>query len=152
MELLVVIALMALLMISAFGAWSWLNSGDIKKSSRNIDSLMSYTRTNSMAMNSEWVLKIEKEGKHYYGRVYKDGTLKKEAELGSRLTIYRVSESGTETEIKTNSDTWAEIKYKMSTGGAVLKEDDIAYKIVGPDETVRITVVKLTGIQYVEYE
>lgn len=148
-ELLIVLAIMGLLAGTTINVWYYFRQADVKQASKLIDTMLEYTRTNTMSINASWEMKIEKDitDDTYYVTVYRNGDLWRKNELGKRITVYTVKGSS-ETEITTSTPT--SITFKMDTGGIKECGGVEAYRIKSGDKVVDVKLVSLTGAHYVE--
>ena len=149
LELLIVLAIMGLLITTTINAWYYFRQADVKQASKLINTMLEYTRTNTMSVNASWEMKIEKDvtDDTYYVTVYRDGELWRKNELGKRITVYMVKGS-TETEITTSLS--ASITFKMDTGGIKDCDGVEAYRIKSGDKMADVKLVTLTGAHYVQ--
>lgn len=150
-EVLVVLAIMGLLVGASINVWYYFKQADVKQASKMVNTMLEYTRTNTMSVNASWEMKIEKDISDgiYYVTVYRDGELWRKHDLGKRITVYTVKGSA-ETEITSSSP--ASITFKMDTGGVKECGDVEAYRIKCEDKVVDVKIVQLTGAHYVEYQ
>ncbi len=150
-ELLIVLAIMGLLVGTTVNVWYYFRQADVKQASKLINTMLEYTRTNTMSINANWEMKIEKDitDDTYYVTVYRNGNLWRKNELGKRISIYTVKGSA-ETEI--TSSVSASITFKMDTGGIKECGGAEAYRIKSGDKVVDVKLVPLTGAHYVEYQ
>lgn len=150
-ELLIVLAIMGLLVGTTVNVWYYFRQADVKQASKLINTMLEYTRTNTMSINANWEMKIEKDitDDTYYVTVYRNGNLWRKNELGKRISIYTVKGSA-ETEI--TSSVSASITFKMDTGGIKECGGAEAYRIKSGDKVVDVKFVPLTGAHYVEYQ
>ncbi len=163
-EVLVVVAIMGLLAAASVNIYYYLKQADVKQASKVVNTMLEYTRTNTMSINASWEMRIEKDANGmYYATVYRNDKLWKKNELGNRVKIYTITNSSAEVEITSGSSPY--IIFKSDTGG--VKEygtasgsDKVAnssdelngYRIKSGDKTVNVEIVPLTGAHYVEYE
>lgn len=110
-ELIVVIAVMAVLIGSAVVGVSLLSSGAAQKASKSIRSVLSEVRTNTLSIAAEWEAHIENDDGTYKLSVYRDGEEYDTTDLGSRIDI---SYGNTETEIADGEE--LVIAFKKSSG------------------------------------
>ncbi len=150
-ELLIVLAIMGLLVGTTVNVWYYFRQADVKQASKLINTMLEYTRTNTMSINANWEMKIEKDitDDTYYVTVYRNGNLWRKNELGKRISIYTVKGSA-ETEI--TSSVSVSITFKMDTGGIKECGGAEAYRIKSGDKVVDVKLVPLTGAHYVEYQ
>lgn len=99
-ELIVVIAIMALLVgVAALGIYTMV-SGDTKRASKTISGEISSLRSNTLAVMGQWQYEIVNDNGSYKLYTYKDGVEKDYNNLGSRIRVsYKASESASEVEI-----------------------------------------------------
>lgn len=100
LELIVVIAIMALLVgVAALGVYTMV-SGDTKRASKTISGEISSLRGNTLAIMGQWQYEIVNDNGTYKIYTYKDGVQRDSTNLGSRIKIsYKASESASEVEI-----------------------------------------------------
>ncbi len=100
-ELIVVIAIMALLVgLAALGIYTMV-SGDTKRASKTISGEISSLRSNTLAIMGNWQYEIVNDNGTYKIYTYKDSVLQDYTNLGSRIHIsYKASESANEVEIE----------------------------------------------------
>lgn len=96
-ELIVVIAIMAVLVgVASIGIYTAV-SGDTKRASKTISGEISSLRNNTMAIMGKWQYEIVNDGGVYKIYTYKDGVQQGYTSLGSRIHIsYKASESASE--------------------------------------------------------
>lgn len=100
-ELIVVVAIMALLVgVAVLGIYTMI-SGDTKRASKTVSGEISSLRSSTLAIMGQWQYEIVNDGGTYKIYTYKDGVQQDYTNLGSRIKIsYKASESASEAEIK----------------------------------------------------
>lgn len=99
-ELIVVIAIMAVLVgVASLGIYTMV-SGDTKRASKTISGEISSLRSSTLAIMGNWQYEIVNDDGTYKIYTYKDGVVQDYTSLGSRIHIsYKASESADEVEI-----------------------------------------------------
>lgn len=99
-ELIVVIAIMAMLVgVASLGIYTMV-SGDTKRASKTISGEISSLRSSTLAIMGNWQYEIVNDNGTYKIYTYKDGVVQNYTNLGSRIHIsYKASESASEVEI-----------------------------------------------------
>lgn len=87
MELIVTIAILAVVLGSVVLGVGILASGDAQKAAKTIRSTLNEVRTDTLSIQAEWQAKISNEGGKYKISVYRDGEETDCVELGSRIDI-----------------------------------------------------------------
>lgn len=100
MELIVVIAIMALLAgLLSYGVYIVM-TGDTKRASKTMSGEISSLRTNTMAVMGQWQYEIVNDGGSIKIRTYKDGVEQDYTNLGARIRLqYKVSQTANETDL-----------------------------------------------------
>lgn len=88
MELIVVIAIMAVLVASTVAGIGLLSSGDAKKASKNIRSVLSEVRTETLSIQADWEAKLYNDDGTYKISIYRDDEEYETADLGYRIEIF----------------------------------------------------------------
>lgn len=101
-ELIVVLAVMAVAITGAVIGISVLGKGDAGKASKNIYSALSSLRTNTLSVNASWELVIEHGSNGYTVKTYKDGECVDTVKTGSRIDITFKDEKSSEISLKDN--------------------------------------------------
>jgi len=162
-EVLVVVAIMGLLAAASVNVYYYLRQADVKQSSKVVNTMLEYTRTNTMSINASWEMRIEKDTNGmYYATVYRNDKQWRKKELGKRIKIYTVTNTSAEIEITSGTSPY--ITFKSDTGGVkeygtasgsekvANNSDELnGYRIKCGDKTVDVEIVPLTGAHYVEY-
>lgn len=134
-EVIVIIAIMAVLTASSMSALTYLLRGDIKKATKTLYSSITSSRTSSMAKAGDWTFVVEHDGTSYVLRTMCDGV-----EYESEVLSYRVSS------ITIDGSPLTSIKFVKNTGavssingGDVLAGySDIVITIGGNQQTLRL--------------
>lgn len=93
MELLVVVAVMAVAMSGVIYGVYLLRSGDAKKAVQTLSGQLSTHRSNTLAKSGEWQFELVNDNGRYVLAAYQNGTQKEQQRLGSRIRIYYTSET-----------------------------------------------------------
>ncbi|MBQ4283279.1 MAG: prepilin-type N-terminal cleavage/methylation domain-containing protein [Lachnospira sp.] len=102
-ELLVAVAVMAVLVGLAAYSVTLMNSGDPKRASKTISGEIASLRGNTLAVAGDWQYEIVNDGGTYKLYTYKNGQTQDYKSLGGRIKIYYKNKAdGTETLIENN--------------------------------------------------
>lgn len=137
-ELVVTIAIMAVVTGAAISIFSWLNSGKLKTSYKGITSAMDEVRTDSMAKEKDIYLRIGKSGDTYYTETVdvSVGTVLSKTDLG-KAEVFATSAG---TDLPLTGGNVIMLKYSKTNGKFV-------NRIIG---TTLSSITNVTGI-YVKY-
>ncbi len=143
-ELLVAIALIALVAtVSLFGI-GLLASGDSKKASRSIQDMLNEVRTSTLSIEADWCMKLRRVDDEYEIAIYQDGDEDDFMELGSRIDITfdgRNIDEGYELTFTYNksSGTVKDIVYAPvgSLSGESVKGDDKNSMVISVDSSTK---------------
>ena len=137
MELIVVVAIMAVLVGTTVIGIGILSSGDAEKASKNIRSVLNEVRTDTLSIQADWSAKIHNDDGTYTIAVYRDGEEYDTIDLGYRIDIFygdgrEAIEDGDELTISYRQSSGAVKKITISKKGAEaqdIAEDTSEFKI-----------------------
>ena len=159
-EIIVVIALMAIVTGASMSIFSWIRTHRVEKLTENISDCINDVRTSQLSKDGSYYLKIIKDGEEYKGRIFKAGTLVKEKVIGS-VGIIEVIEEVSSTKRKVTAQDYIQIEFDKSTGGIyqimiVNSSSGVAKAIKGKisisysDLNRDIEISTITGKHYIE--
>lgn len=156
-EIIVVIALMAIVTGATMSIYSWIKTQRIEKLTENISDCINDLRTACTSKDGEYMLYITKTNGEYIATIYKDGGTKyKETKLGSIGSIEVYDTAGNKYSI--SSSNHLHIRFDKSTGGIKILEiyDSGSKNVKGEivikysDRTRKIVISEITGKHYIE--
>lgn len=113
-ELIVVIAIMAVMVGGAILSVNILASGDAKKASKTVDSMLSETRTSTLSKQGDWNLRISNIDGSMTVEIMNGANVQSTKRLGSRIQLSYEDGSG-KAIVLTKGDAFT-IKYALASG------------------------------------
>ena len=148
-ELLVILAIIAVLVGGSMIAFTVINSGNVKQASRTTGSFLETTRTKSMSVVAdEWYFLLTKDDENSYVQIYKVltndddeqvATKMDEKDLGAKVEAYLISDDD---EIEIDDSDELKIKFSQSSGSVTLV--DINGTAYNPTENM-VTIKFVSG-------
>lgn len=141
-EMIVVVLIIGILSAGAVVGFSFIRSMDASSAAEEVVSLLERTRLNTLSAEEDTVrLEIKKDGKNYYGTIFKDGTEIEKTTLGGNGLTLDVSGFG---EV---GSTPVVFSFYKSNGAYQSTYDKI--EITGAKTSV-VYLVTATGRTYIE--
>ncbi|MBQ3545044.1 MAG: prepilin-type N-terminal cleavage/methylation domain-containing protein [Lachnospiraceae bacterium] len=156
-EIIVTIALMAIVTGATMSIYSWIRTQRIENLTENVSDSLNEVRTSCMSKDGNFFLEIKKDGEKYRAKIYKDLVLYKEYDLGKVGSIKVYDNSGNEFTI--SSAKWVRLRYDKSSGGIeYFRVCDTSGHVDGNCKIVLqydnmqrvIEISKLTGKHFIE--
>jgi len=163
-ELVIVVAIIAISLTFVSGSLSSIFSLDNKKCIRNIDASLSICRVNAISREGNIYMKIVQKTDGIYCEFYENGSLASSEKVGKpKVPLTIVPSSGSDMELTQTNALY--LSFHRDTGGfmtmsgakhledsSVTIENDYCEKISakGSQETISVVLVAPTGKHYVE--
>lgn len=167
-EVIVTIAIMAIVIGASVGIYSWVNSSKIKKAARNLNSSISDLRSTTRSKTGTYKLSVEKDNNDVFKANiekqdasssyfnYSTSTLGKEVKIYCKVSgiTYDIGSNGAtgkyKIEIQFNRASGAFSKIKLIEGSNEQDIDDNKIYISLGNREYTIKLVQLTGKHYIE--
>lgn len=158
-ELVVTIAIMAIVTGGAVSLYSYVSTANVKQCYTGINDELGATRTYAMSKKGKWSLTVKKESGKYYAVVSKDGSEVSKTKLGKdgefTLTYKKLPDGAaiaTEVEITDSASTWPTIMFNSGSGACLVVDGYTVseLKVSNPNLTKTVKLVKATGKHYVK--
>lgn len=156
-EIIITIALMAIVTGATMSIYSWIRTQRIENLSEKVSDSLNDARTASVSKDGKYRLEIKKDGDKYKAVLFKGTDEYKNYDLGKVGTIKIYDTSGTEYSI--SSSKWLEVEYNKSDGGVgrfeicsagspVTGNCKIVFQYQDLEREIEIS--KITGKHYIE--
>lgn len=158
-ELIVTIAIMAVVTGGAVSLYSYLSTAKVRQCYTGINDELGVTRTNAMSKKGKWSVVVKFDGNKYYAVSMKDGKEFDKTELGKKgdfkLTYMKLPDgaaAATEVEITDSASTWPTIMFNSGSGSCLVVDGYTVseFKVSNPNLTKTVKLVKATGKHYVK--
>lgn len=155
-EVIICMAIVAVLSVSAFSLSDHLQYANVKKCAKQLNQKLETARMVSMSKSGQWQFYVYKEDDGIYYYLTNSGTLDrtKGVKLGSSdIKLYATPQGGTETEITAGDGNVVHIHFTKNTGSFTTKDGATIYESIRMEKKSSNYVMKLiaqTGKHYIE--
>ncbi|HWT26555.1 MAG TPA: prepilin-type N-terminal cleavage/methylation domain-containing protein [Mobilitalea sp.] len=155
-ELIVVMAIMAILAIGTTVGYNLLGFGSAESTVKRIDAMLQYVRLENMTKSETYYMMIEQAGEHYYLSVIEatndvDRKVISREKLG--LKKGKITYQAGASFYSINSSSALEVGFRKDTGGIKGNSEGqiiSSIKVSATGRTCTIRLVELTGKHYIE--
>lgn len=151
-EIIVVIALMAVVTGGSMSVYSWTKSNKLKEIAGNVNDCISETRSKTLTKSGTYELVIKKVGNDFVGEIYHGGSVVSQKKIAGSGSITAVAagttysvQGGTEIHIAFNKSDGS--FSKMEIGGVTI---DGSITVTRGDRSKVIKLIRLTGKHYID--